>query len=38
LTGDDPDGPVPAWEILQGKVRLAELFLNAGVPANERNE
>ena len=21
LIGDDPDGPVPAWEILQGKVR-----------------
>ena len=38
LIGDDPDGPVPAWEILQGKVRLAELFLNAGLPGNERTE
>jgi hypothetical protein len=25
-------------EVLQGKVRLAELFLNAGLPGNERNE
>ncbi len=38
LIGDDPNGPLPAWEVLQGKLRLAELFLNAGLPGNERNE
>jgi hypothetical protein len=38
LIGDDPDGPIPGWEVLQGKLRLAELFLNAGLPGNERNE